>query len=90
MKTSLFNFDPLKPHLYVVKLGLQGYTLLFLFLLKNMDCGYSLELPRHGGSNEYPQSMFWAEIWKMSKFFYLKIFKFFGGKIQYIWIGLFS
>ena len=27
-------------------------------LLKNIDCGYSLELPRRGGSNEYPQSMF--------------------------------
>ena len=27
--------------------------LLFLFLLKNIDCGYSLELPRRGGSNEY-------------------------------------
>ena len=24
----------------------------------NIDCGYSLELPRRGGSNEYPQSMF--------------------------------
>ena len=23
-----------------------------------MDCGYSLELPRRGCSNEYPQSMF--------------------------------
>ena len=23
-----------------------------------MDCGYSLEAPRRGGSNEYPQSMF--------------------------------
>ena len=30
----------------------------FIFLLKNMDCGYSLEPPRRGGSNEYPQSMF--------------------------------
>ena len=29
----------------------------FIFLLKNIDCGYSLEPPR-GGSNEYPQSMF--------------------------------
>ena len=34
----------------------------FLFLLKNIDFGYSLEPPRRGGSNEYPQSMFWAEI----------------------------
>ena len=25
---------------------------------QNIDCGYSLELPHRGGSNEYPQSMF--------------------------------
>ena len=25
---------------------------------QNIDCGYSLEPPRQGGSNEYPQSMF--------------------------------
>ena len=37
----------------------------FIFLLKNIDCGYSLEPPRRGGSNEYPQSMFWAEIIKI-------------------------
>ena len=41
---------------------------MFLFLLKNIDCGYSLEPPRQGGSKEYPQSMLWAEIWKISKF----------------------
>ena len=79
-KTYLYNFDPFKPHFNVVKLGLQGYTLFFLFLLKNIDCGYSLEPPRWGGSNEYPQSMFWAEIWKISEFFVWK-FSFFGGKI---------
>ena len=32
---------------------------------QNIVCGYSLEPPRRGGSNEYPQSMFWAEIRKM-------------------------
>ena len=37
-----------------------------LFLLKDIDCGYSLEPPRRGRSIEYPQSMFWAEIWKIS------------------------
>ena len=26
----------------------------------NIDCEYSLEPPRRGGSNEYPQSMFWG------------------------------
>ena len=25
---------------------------------QNIDCGYSLEPPRRGGSNEYPQSLF--------------------------------
>ena len=34
------------------------WVLFFLFLLKNIDCGYSLELPQRGSSNEYPQSMF--------------------------------
>ena len=34
-KTYLYNFDPFKPNLYIEKnLGLQGYTLFFLFLLK--------------------------------------------------------
>ena len=28
--------------------------------LGNIDCGYTLEPPRRGGSNEYPQSMFWS------------------------------
>ena len=32
---------------------------------QNIDCGYSLEPPRRGGSNEYPQSMFSAEIRKI-------------------------
>ena len=28
---------------------------------QNIDCGYQLEPPRQGGSNEYPQSMFWGK-----------------------------
>ena len=32
---------------------------------QNIDCGYSLEPPRRGGSNEYPQSMFWTKIRKI-------------------------
>ena len=32
---------------------------------QNIDCGYSLEPPRRGGSNEYPQSMFPAKIRKI-------------------------
>ena len=32
---------------------------------QNIACGYSLEPPRRGGSNEYPQSIFKAEIRKI-------------------------
>ena len=31
---------------------------IFHISAQNIDCGYSLEPPRRGGSNEYPQSMF--------------------------------
>ena len=31
---------------------------IFLIFAQNIDCGYSLEPPRRGGSNVYPQSMF--------------------------------
>ena len=45
-----------------------------------MDCGYSLEPPRRGGSNEYPQSMF-EQKYEKYWIFYLKFFFFFCGKI---------
>ena len=38
---------------------------IFPISAQNTDCGYSLDPPRRGGSNEYPQSMFWAEIRKI-------------------------
>ena len=31
---------------------------IFHISVQNINCGYSLEPPRRGGSNEYPQSMF--------------------------------
>ena len=65
----LYNFDPLKPHFYIVKLGFTGVNIIFLISALNIDFGYSLEPPHRGGSNEYPQSMFGAEIWQISDFF---------------------
>ena len=38
----------------------------FLFLHENICCGYSLEAPCRGASNEYPQYMFCGEIRKIS------------------------
>ena len=34
---------------------------IFLIFAQNIDCWYTLEPPRGGGSNEYPQSMFWSK-----------------------------
>ena len=79
-KACLYNIDPLRPHYYKVKLGFTGVYIIFLLLPKNIDLGYSLEPPRRGGSSEYQQSIFWAEIWKNFRIFIWK-FSFFGGKI---------
>ena len=56
-KTCLYNFDSLKPLFHMAKLGFTG-VYIFLISAQNIDCGYSLEPPHRGGSNEYPQSMF--------------------------------
>ena len=46
---------------------------------QNIDCGYSLEPPRRGGSNEYPQSMFLSRNKKNNlypckpRFYYIKV-----------------
>ena len=34
---------------------------IFLIFAQNINCGYKLEPPRRGGSNEFPQSMFWSK-----------------------------
>ena len=46
---------------------------------QNIDCGYSLEPPQRGGSNEYPQSMFLSRNKKYNlypcqpQFYYIKV-----------------
>ena len=44
----------------VLKLQIRGgiHIIFFLFLDENICCGYSLEAPRWGASNKYPQHMF--------------------------------
>ena len=52
---------------------------IFHISAQNIDCGYSLELPRRGGSNEYPQSMFLSRNKKNNvypcepQFYYVKV-----------------
>ena len=43
--TCLCNEHPLTPHFYIEKVGFTRVYLFLLFLLQNIDCGYSLEPP---------------------------------------------
>ena len=45
---------------------------IFYISAQNIDCGYSLEPPRRGGSNEYPQSMFLSRD-KTNNVYYIKV-----------------
>ena len=46
----------------------------FLFLHKNIGCGYSLEAPHRGSSNEYQQPMF---LWRTRENYQRIIIKYF-------------
>ena len=54
-------------------------TDIFHISAQNIDCGYSLEPPRWGGSNEYPQSMLLSRKKKnnvypcIPQFYYIKV-----------------
>ena len=45
-KARLYNFDPLKPHFYIVKQGFRGVYIIFLFSAQKHRLWYSLEPPR--------------------------------------------
>ena len=51
----------------------------FLISAQNIDCGYALEPPRRGGSNEYSQSMILSRNKKNNvypckpQFYYIKV-----------------
>ena len=54
-------------------------TDIFHIFVQNIDCGYSLELPQRGSSNEYPRSMFLSRNKKNNvypckpQFYYIKV-----------------
>ena len=74
VRPSVNTFKPLRKHAYsnILKISpakTENFSdkklWYFHISTQNIDCGYSLEPPRWGGSNEYPQSIFWAEIRKI-------------------------
>ena len=64
-KTCLYNFYPLKPLFYIVKLGFTGVYIIFLI---------SAVKKTLGGSNGCPQSMIFSRNMKNIRIFYLKLF----------------
>ena len=52
LTSYLHNFDPLKPHFYIIKFGFSGVYIIFLISAENIDCGYSFEPPWRGRSND--------------------------------------
>ena len=75
-KTCLYNFDPLKPHFYIVKLGFTGLYNIFLISAQK----HRLRVLIRTASESTHNLCFWAEIWKISEFL-SENFQFFGGEI---------
>ena len=91
---------PSKTHFSTVKLGFAGVYLFFFDPKRRLRVHVKTASapPRWGGSNMYPQSLFWAKIRKTSKFFQWK-FSFLQQKKKFcilhgrvflmvVWIGL--
>ena len=57
-KTRLFKYILKISALKTENFQIKKNSDIFLISAQNIYSGYSLEPPRRGGSNEYPQSMF--------------------------------
>ena len=68
-----------KFHLQKLKIFRLKNSDIYHISAQNIDCGYSLEPPRRGGFNEYPQSMVLSRNKKNNvypykpKFYYIKV-----------------
>ena len=73
--SNTLKISPSKTESFQIKI-----LILFPISAQNIDCGYLLEPPRRGGSNEYHNLSFWAEIRKRNvypcktQFYYVCMF----------------
>ena len=80
-KTCLYNFDPFKPHFYIVKLGFTGEYIIFLISAQKHRLWYSLEPPQR-----VPTIYVFEQKCEKYQFFYLKIFSFWSRNFLYIFV----
>ena len=72
--SNILKISPLKTESFQIKI-----SDIFHISAQNIDCGYSLEPPWRGGSNEYPQSTFLSQNKKNNvysrkpQFYYIKV-----------------
>ena len=59
------NYHSSRQGFFVVFFFIKRELIFFLFLDENICCGYSLEAPRRGASNEYHNIWFCREIRKI-------------------------
>ena len=73
--SNILKISPPKTESFQIK----NSNIFFHIFARNIDCGYSLEPPHRGGSNEYPQSMFLSRNKKNNvypckpQFYYIKV-----------------
>ena len=72
-KTRLYNFDPLKPHFYIVKLGFTGVYIIFLIFAQKYRLWVLAEAVLTSTHNLCFEQKYEKNI---RVFFYLKIFSF--------------
>ena len=73
-KTYPYNFDPLKSHFYIVKLGFTGVYIIFLISAQKRRLWVLVRTSTHN-------LCFWPEIVKNIRIFIRKPIFFFGGEI---------
>ena len=90
MKTYLYNFEPLKPHFYIVKLGFTGVYIIFLISAQNHRLWVLVRTASARRFLRVPAIYVLSRNMKNIRIFIWKFSVFLWWNSQYIWIGVFS
>ena len=60
MKTCPYNIQRFLSAVTIENF-IRKFFYVFNIFAQNIHCGHTLDRPRQGSSNEYPQSMFWTQ-----------------------------
>ena len=89
-KTRLYNFDPLKPHFYIVKLGFTGIYIIFLISAQKHRLWVFVRTALARQFYRVPTIYVLSRSMKNIRIFIWKFSYLWWWNFQYIWIGVFS